>query len=312
MQSKRGRNGSSEASRWQDPFVMWRRRCYTLQHQTGFSRHRLSSPHKGKTGQSGSQEQLLSCQLGRQGDVAWRVTPLRPVRVNPRVRWLPLPSLSPVCQVEKQGPGGQRLYAPSAGKGQHGGLVGPLRDDRGVRGPLGWGGVEPVEPLLKHSPACYPTLRKGRGSPSANWYYQGVHHLGAKHREAQPYTQRRRIWACVLMYMSLYDQTNTPTYKSTHTHTYTRARSVRMYPRTPIQCQCSVLSPPTSGWSPCQFTCQGWTSRALSAPERPPSPPPIHTHHVTQGQGGFTHAPVPSLPSIARCHPRTDSTAHVL
>lgn len=67
-------------------FVMWRRRCYTLQHQTGFSRHGLSSPHKGKTGQSGSQEQLLSCQLGRQGDVAWRVTPLRPVRVNPRIR----------------------------------------------------------------------------------------------------------------------------------------------------------------------------------------------------------------------------------
>ncbi len=90
-------------------------------------------------------------------------------------------------------------------------------------------------------------------------------------------------------------------HKCTHTHTHTR--SVRMYPRTPIQCQCSVLSPPTSGWSPCQFTCQAWTSRALSAPERPPSPPPIHTHCVTQGQGGFTHAPVPSLPSIARCHP---------
>lgn len=83
---------------------------------------------------------------------------------------------------------------------------------------------------------------------------------------------------------------------------HTRSRC-GMYPGTPIQCQCSVLSPPTSGWSPCQFTCQGWTSRALSAPERPPLPPPIHTHFVTWGQGGFTHSPVASLPSIALCHP---------
>lgn len=107
--------------------------------------------------------------------------------------------LTPAALIVTRMPGreagsrGQGLYAPSTGKGHHRGLVGPLRDDREVRGPLGCGGVEPVEPPLKHSSACYPTPRKGRGSPSANWYYQGVHHLGAKHQEAQPYTQQRRI-----------------------------------------------------------------------------------------------------------------------
>lgn len=162
---KAERNGSSAAPQWQGLFVMWRRRCYTLQHQTFFSRQGLSSSHKGETGQSGSREQLLSCQLGRQGDVARRVTPLWPVQVNPHIHWLLLPSLTPTCQVEKLGPGGQGLCTPLTGKGHNRGLVGPLRDDRKVRGPLRRGGVEPVEPLLKHSSACYPTPWKGRGVP---------------------------------------------------------------------------------------------------------------------------------------------------
>ncbi|KAK2844215.1 hypothetical protein Q5P01_010874 [Channa striata] len=75
-----------------------------------------------------------------------------------------------IKQVEKQGPGGQGLCTPSTGKGHREGLVGTLGDDREVRRPLRCGGVEPVEPLLKHSSAFTPTLRKGQGSPSANWY----------------------------------------------------------------------------------------------------------------------------------------------
>lgn len=120
---------------------------------------------------------------------------------------------------------GQGLYTPSTGKGHHRGLVGPLRDDREVRGPLGCRGVKPVEPLLKHSSACYPTQRKGPGSPSANWYYQCGHHLWAKHRQAQPYTQWRHIWACVLMYVHLYNQAIHTDLQHTHANTHTHAQS---------------------------------------------------------------------------------------
>lgn len=102
MRSRRGRHCSSVA---QDSFVMWRRRCSKFQHQTLFRRQGLSSSHKGKAGQSGSQERLLSCQLGRQGNVAWRVILLCPVQVNPCFCQLPLPSLSPTCHTQKLGPG---------------------------------------------------------------------------------------------------------------------------------------------------------------------------------------------------------------
>lgn len=81
-----------------------------------FSRQGLSPFHKGKTGQSGSREQLLSCQLGKRGNVAWRVTPFCPVHANPRIRWLLLPSLSPFMPGREAGSRGQRRYALLTGK----------------------------------------------------------------------------------------------------------------------------------------------------------------------------------------------------
>lgn len=131
-------------------------------------------------------------------------------------------------------------------------------------------------------------------------------------RGTTTHTREAQMSMCSYVYALVQPNKHTHLQNYTHAHAHTYAKS-GCIPEPPIQCQCSVLSPPTSGWSPCQFTCQSWTSRALSAPERPPTPPPIHTHCVTQGQGGFTHVPVPSLPSIARCHPCVQSsTTHIL
>lgn len=107
---------------------------------------------------------------------------------------------------------GQAQPAPSTGKGRSGGSVRPLTDDRGVRGSREGGGVEPVEPFLKHPLACYPSKRKAEGSPSANWYYQGAHHLGAKYREAQRHTCGRGVYEHV--FICTCTCTNTTTHTS--------------------------------------------------------------------------------------------------
>lgn len=133
-------------------------------------RQGLSPSYKGKTGQSGSQETalIMSAREARQCSLACNSSASCPGEPS---RPLTPPALFVTRMPGREaGSWGQGLCAPLTGKGHRRGLVGPLRDDREVRGPLGRGGVEAVEPLLKHSSACYPTPREGRGSPSANWY----------------------------------------------------------------------------------------------------------------------------------------------
>lgn len=112
------------------------------------------------------------------------------------------------------------------------------------------------------------------------------------------HTTKAHMSMCSYVFALVPSNKQTRLKKHSHIHPHAQSGCVA---EVRIQCQCSVLSPPTSGWSPCQFTCQGWTSRALSAPERAPSPPPIHTHHFARGQGGFT--PVCFPPSIVQCQP---------
>ncbi|MEQ2187936.1 hypothetical protein GOODEAATRI_009862 [Goodea atripinnis] len=74
---------------------------------------------------------------------------------------------------------------------------GPSDTSEGLRGPLRSRGVEPVEPPPKHSSACSPAPRKGRGSPSANWYYQGVHHSEAIHTKEEHMSMCSYVYALV-------------------------------------------------------------------------------------------------------------------
>lgn len=81
-----------------------------------------------------------------------------------------------------------------------------------------------------------------------------------------------------------------------HSHIHIHTHSTKL-----TQCPCSEPSPPTLRWSPCQFTCQGWTSRALSAIHTPAPP----SHCITwRSRRLHPHFPF-SLPSNAPCHPWT-------
>lgn len=68
-------------------------------------------------------------------------------------------------------------------------------------------------PVLQHPLACYPSKRKAEGSPSANWYDQGAHHLGAKYREAQRRTCGRGV--CEHVFVCTCACTNTSTHTAT-------------------------------------------------------------------------------------------------
>ncbi|CAB1456860.1 unnamed protein product [Pleuronectes platessa] len=80
-----------------------------------------------------------------------------------------------------------------------------------------------------------------------------------------------------------------------------------MYPRTPplssASAQCRALQP--QGEAPASSPARAGQAEHLAPREGHPSPPPVHTHSATRGQGGFTHPPTLSLPSIASCLPST-------
>lgn len=207
------------------------------------------------------------------------------------------------CQGEEQGPGGRDWAYPLTGKGHRRGLVGPLRDDREVRGPLWCAGVEPVEPPPKQSSACYPTQRKGRGSPSANWYYQGVHHLGAKHREVHPYTHSRGTYEHVFLCICTCTTNQTHPLRKAHTHIHTC--SARMYPRTPLSSasvQCWALQP--WGEAPASSPARAGQAEHL-APRKghPHTQPPTPTVLLGVKEASPTPSFPLSLPGIAPRHP---------
>lgn len=144
---------------------------YTPQHQMFFffffffirAGKGLSPRSRGKTGQSGSREQLVSC---LRGDVA----PPRRVRRLPR---------RPLCHLRARGrKAGVPSCPPRTGWGRGRGSVGPLRDDRGVRGPRRRGGEEPVEPLLEHSSACNPQSGGGPGVSACQLLLTGCSSFG--------------------------------------------------------------------------------------------------------------------------------------
>lgn len=143
-----------------------RTRCYALQHQTRWSTRGSSSPREGKAGQRGPSRtaRILSageagrCRLACYSSLSCPGEPSYP---------LTSPALF-VTRVPAREAGsrrGQGLNAPSAGKGHRGGPGGPLTDDREVRGPLGRGVVEPVEPLPKTLVCMLPHSTKGPGVP---------------------------------------------------------------------------------------------------------------------------------------------------
>lgn len=144
---------------------MWRRRRYTLQHQTCFSRQGLSSSHKRENRSkwlSGTALIMSAWEAGRCSLACYSSLSCPGEPSDPLT-----PSALFVTRMpgRETGSWGQGLYALSTEKGHHRGLVGPLRDDREVRGPQGSGGVEPVESLLKTLVGMLPHSKKGPGVP---------------------------------------------------------------------------------------------------------------------------------------------------
>lgn len=190
--------------------------CDALQR---LGRHRLS--RGGRRGQGGARLQLSACQPGMRGRVARRVSPRSSVRVTPPALCvMHMPGREAGCR-------GHGPPAPPAGKGRSAGSAPPHTDDREVRGALERGGVKPVEPLRKHSLACYPSSRKGRGPRLPTGTTRGliIYGLNTK-RHSRTHAAEARTSMGLYVY-ALVKHTNT------HTHTSEPQRS--------------LPSPPTSG-----------------------------------------------------------------
>lgn len=222
------------------------------------------------------------------------VTSPHPVQAKPKYSLTPLALLVTLMPGREAGSLGQRPQRPydwtRFGRG-------PLIADREVRGPpeMWW-----HRACLANSETLVSLLpRFTKGPPSANGYNQGIHHWGVKRWDAVS-AVHTNIRACVLMYMHLYNPTNTLRGAYTRTHS-----------RNLIWCRCSQQSPPTWRWRPCQFTCQWGKRGALSAPEIPPIPP-IHSHSLHYSGSRRRHQlfPFPPLPSDASCDRASTSRAY--